>query len=153
MRNQYNLMYRGLAVLGLALLLSTAWAADELNMEARVMQWETAYNSGNLSAIAAMYAEDGCRMPPNEETVSGRAAILAQLEAGKAAGRQQVKLGLTHSESNGDLGFATGTYAIMGADGAQLDQGKWMNVSRRGADNAWLIHCDIFNSNQPLPAK
>jgi len=150
MRNRYNLNHRGLAALGLALVLGPAWAADEQNTEARLMQWEAAYNSGNLDAAAAMYAEDGCRMPPNQGTADGRAAILAQLEANRATG-QQVKLGLTHSESNGDLGFATGTFAIMGADGVLLDQGKWMNVSKRGADNAWLFHCDIWNSN--LPAK
>lgn len=152
MLNRYNLKHRGLAALSLALMLGTAWAGDESDIGAKLMQWEAAYNSGNLSAVAALYAEDGCRMPPNQETADGRAAILAQLEGGKAAG-PQVKLGLTHSESNADLGFATGTYSIMGEDGAQLDQGKWMNVSRRGADDAWLIQCDIWNSNQPVPAK
>ncbi|MGD2130175.1 MAG: DUF4440 domain-containing protein [Lysobacterales bacterium] len=149
---EYNLRLRGLAALGLVLMLGTAWAGEESDMMHRVTQWQNAYNAGDLEAVAAMYAEDGCRMPPNQETANGRAAILAQLQASQAVG-PQVKLGLTRSDNNDGFAWGTGTYAIMGPDGAVVDQGKWMSVSSRSDDGSWLTQCDIWNSNQPLPAQ
>jgi hypothetical protein len=41
------------------------------------------YNAGNLPAVQALYATDGCRMPPNQNAVHGSEEILAQLKAGK----------------------------------------------------------------------
>jgi len=36
--------------------------------------------------VVALYASDGCRIPPNQEAVHGSDAILAQLKAGKDRG-------------------------------------------------------------------
>jgi ketosteroid isomerase-like protein len=47
-------------------------------MTARAAVWEKKYNAGNLAAVQALYATDGCRMPPNQEAVHGSEAILAQ---------------------------------------------------------------------------
>jgi hypothetical protein len=50
------------------------------------------------------------RMPPNQEAVHGRDAILAQLKAGKDRGFAQVKIAVTAADSSGDIGYGTGTY-------------------------------------------
>jgi ketosteroid isomerase-like protein len=146
-----NTLRLSLAV-GLLLIAACAWASDESDMKSKVAKWEASYNAGDLAAVAAMYTEDGCRMPPNAVTANGRAGILKQLQDSHD-GAPKVKLGLSHAESNGDLGYASGTYEIIAADGMQLDQGKWMNVSMSVGDNDWLIKCDIWNSNNPLPAQ
>ena len=48
------------------------------------------------------------------------------------------------------MGWGAGTYKTFSEDGTELDSGKWMNVSKM-VDGEWKIHCDIWNSNLPLP--
>ena len=140
-------------VLMLSAMLATvpAAAADQSDIAARAAVWEKEYNAGNLAAVQALYASDGCRMPPNQEAVHGSAAILAQLKAGKDRGLANVKIAVTSAESSGDLSYGTGTYVITGADGSHLDHGKWMLVSKQ-SKGAWKTQCDIFNSDMPMPA-
>ena len=145
------------ACCGLVLILSAvlaavpAAAADKSGLAARAATWEKEYNAGNLAAVQAMYASDGCRMPPNQEAVHGSEAILAQLKAGKDRGLAKVKIAVTAAESSGDLAYGTGTYEITGADGSHVDHGKWMNVSKN-VNGTWKTQCDIFNSDMAMPA-
>jgi len=137
-------------VVGILIFASVGFAADEANMAAMVQTWQANYNSGNFAGVAALYAEDGCRMPPNAVTVNGREAIQENLVQGHEQGLAQVKLGLTMSSSSGDQADATGTYEILDEDGNSIDHGKWMNMSRKTAEG-WKIQCDIWNSDLPLP--
>ena len=148
---------RRIVCCGLALILGSvvaalpAVAADSSGMAARAAVWEKEYNAGNLAAVQALYASDGCRMPPNQESVCGSEAILAQLKAGKDRGLAQVKIVVTAAETSGDLGYGTGTYVITAADGSHLDHGKWMNVVKK-MNGTWKTQSDIFNSDMPMPA-
>ncbi len=125
-------------------------AADQSDLAGRAATWEKEYNANNLDAVAAMYAADGCRMPPNQETARNSEGILAQLKAGKEQGVTKVKITVTSSETMGEMGWGTGTYEIIGADGTKVDSGKWMNVSKN-VKGTWKMQCDIWNSNMPLP--
>lgn len=129
----------------------SALAEDKSDVAARAATWEKEYNAGNLEAVVALYAADGCRMPPNQEAVHGREAILAQLKAGKDRGFAKVKVTVTSAESSGDIGYGTGTYEVMGADGSHIDHGKWMLASKK-VGGAWKTQCDIFNSDMPMPS-
>ena len=82
----------GFVVMLWALVSIPVLAADKSDVAARAATWEKEYNAGNLAAVVALYAPDGCRMPPNQEAVHGRDAILAQLKAGKDRGFAQVKI-------------------------------------------------------------
>jgi ketosteroid isomerase-like protein len=126
-------------------------AADKSDIAALAAVWEKEYNAGNLAGVVALYASDGCRMPPNQEAVHGSDAILAQLKAGKDRGLAKVKIAVTSAESSGDLRYGIGTYEITGADGSHVDHGKWMLVSKK-SNGAWKTQCDIFNSDMPMPA-
>jgi ketosteroid isomerase-like protein len=136
-------------MLGTLLTAVAAMAADKSDIAARAATWEKEYNANNLEAVVALYATDGCRMPPNQEAVHGRDAILAQLKAGKDQGAAQVKIAVTGAESSGDIGYGTGTYVITGADGSHVDHGKWMLVEKK-TDGVWKTECDIFNSDMPM---
>jgi ketosteroid isomerase-like protein len=138
-------------MLGAALAAVPAVAADSSNIAALAAVWEKEYNAGNLAAVVALYAPDGCRMPPNQEAVHGSQAILAALKSGKDRGLDKVKIAVTSAESSGDLSYGIGTYVITGADGSHLDHGKWMLVSKK-SNGAWKTQCDIFNSDMPMPA-
>lgn len=146
----YRAIAATLAIAALMLSAALASAADESDLAGRAVAWQEAYSSGDVQAVAALYAEDGCRMPPNAETVEGRTAIAAQIEAGRDAGGVQVNISVTEAESVGDMAYGGGTYEILGEDGSPIDHGKWLNVSKR-VNGEWLIQCDIWNTNMPLP--
>lgn len=137
-------------VLGTLVFASIGFAADGSDMAATVQAWQENYNSGNFAGVAALYADDGCRMPPNAVTVTGREAIQESLVQGHEQGLAQVKIGLTMSSSSGDQANATGTYEVLDEDGNTIDHGKWMNMSRKTAEG-WKIQCDIWNSDLPVP--
>jgi ketosteroid isomerase-like protein len=137
-------------MLGALLAAVPAAAVDKSDLAGRAATWEKEYNAGNLAAVQALYASDGCRMPPNQEAVHGGEAILAQLKSGKDRGFAQVKVAVTAAESSGDLGYGMGTYVITGADGSHIDHGKWMNVSKK-SNGQWKTQCDIFNSDMAMP--
>ena len=65
-------------------------------------------------------------------------------------GKLGPRLSLPADESSGDMAHGTGTYEILGADGSHIDHGKWMNVSKK-VGGKWLIHCDNWNSDMPVP--
>lgn len=129
---------------------SLLYAADESNMKAMAATWEKEYNADNLAGVAALYAADGCRMPPNAETAKGTSGITAQLKGDKDHGAAKVKVAVTMSETSGDSGHATGTYVITGADGSHVDHGKWMNIVKK-MNGTWKIQCDIWNSDMAMP--
>ena len=137
-------------MLGVVLAAGVPAMTDKSDMVTRAAVWEKEYNAGNLAAVQALYAADGCRMPPNQEAVRGSEAILAQLKAGKDKGWTKVKIVVTAAESSGDLAYGMGTYEITGTNGSHLDHGKWMNVSKK-SNGTWKTQCDIFNSDMPLP--
>jgi ketosteroid isomerase-like protein len=138
-------------MLGAVLAAVPAAAADSSGLAARAAVWEKEYNANNLAGVVALYASDGCRMPPNQEAVHGADAILAQLKSGKDRGLAKVKITVTSSDSSGDVGYGTGTYVITGADGSHVDHGKWMLTSKK-SNGVWKTQCDIFNSDMPMPA-
>jgi ketosteroid isomerase-like protein len=137
-------------MLGAMLAVVPAAAADKSDVAGRAAIWEKEYNAGNLAAVQALYATDGCRMPPNQEAAHGSDAILANLKASKDRGVAKVKIVVTSAESSGDVGYGTGTYEVMAADGTHLDHGKWMLVSKK-VNGTWKTQCDIYNSDMPMP--
>jgi ketosteroid isomerase-like protein len=127
-----------------------ALAADASGWAARAAIWEKEFNADNLKGVVALYADDGYRMPPNAETVQGSEAILASLQSAKDHGVAKIKIAVTSAETSGNLSYATGTFAVSGADGKQTDHGKWMGVSKK-LNGKWKTKCDIWNSDIAMP--
>ena len=61
------------------------------------------------------------------------------------AGERNEVLG---SDSQGKLAWACGTYVLKTADGETVQEGKWMNVSKK-VKGEWLTYSDIWNTNAP----
>ena len=125
-------------------------AEDASGLAERAAAWAAEFNAGNFEAVAAMYAPDAERIPPNAEAIKGRDAILDYLRASAEMGASQVEIGVTEVESHGDTAWARGTYSLSDADGGHLDHGEWMSISKN-IDGEWLTHRDIWNSSMPLP--
>lgn len=143
-------LYCGVFIFIAVFAVTSVFADDVSDLKARAATWEKEFNAGNLEGVAALYAADGCRMPPNAEAVQGKEGVLANLKSSKDQGVAKAKIGVTFAETSGDHGWGRGTYELMGADGSHMDHGKWMNVSKK-VDGKWMIQCDIWNSDMPLP--
>lgn len=124
-------------------------AHHEAEYEKLADNWESAYNNEGAAAVAALYEEDGMRMPPDMPIAKGRAAIAAQVQGGMDNGLVEVDIEMVESMVTGEVGVARGTFKGMDADGNTITEGKWMSVSK-WVDGKWQIHADIWNMNAPM---
>ena len=137
----------------LALVVTTAAPAahhEGGDYDAMSEAWEVAYNAGDAAKVAAMYVEDGMRMPPHAMTVKGREAIQAQIQAGMDAGLAKVDIETVASHVMGDEAWARGTWVGMDAEGNTLDKGKWVQIGKK-VGGKWHARFDIWNSDMPMP--
>ena len=111
--------------------------------------WQSAYDSKDAAAIAAVYSEDAALLPPNVKTLTGRDEIEAMFTMFYENG---LHVQITDSETyaEGDIGYKIGTFIMTTADGSILDEGKYTEIWRR-LDGQWMLHRDMFNSNLPVP--
>lgn len=123
-------------------------AHHEAEYEKLAKNWESAYNNEGAAAVAALYHEDGMRLPPDMPIAKGRAAIAAQVQGGMDLGLAKVKIEMVESMVSGEVAVARGTFKGVDADGNAMTEGKWMSVSK-WVDGKWQIHADIWNMDAP----
>ena len=128
------------------LAVAPALAGDDSKMAERIVDWETAFNSGDAGALAEFYAVDAKRMAYQAPTINGQAAIAENIKATRDQGMVKIQLAVTSAETHGDMGWATGTYHLMNAEEIVVQKGKWMNVSKK-VKGKWLIQADIWNTD------
>ncbi len=111
--------------------------------------WQSAYDAKDPAGLAAVYAEDGALLPPNSEMANGRAAIEAYWAEFHTSG---IGVEITDTEvyAHSDIGYTVGTFIAADADGATIDEGKYV-VIWRNVDGKWQMHRDIWNSSRPPP--
>ena len=137
----------------LVLLMAGCMQAPQTDLEglkAMVDGMQSAFDSKDPAAIAAVYAEDGAGMPPNTAATIGREAVedfwREFLDDGMDPG---VATG-TDVYAHGDVGYDVGTYAVTDSGGA-IDMGKYVRIWRHD-DGKWQLQHVIWNSDLPLSA-
>jgi uncharacterized protein (TIGR02246 family) len=105
--------------------------------------------AGNAAGVAALYTDDATMLPPNGETVRGRAAIEKLFQAMIAAGIKQATLTAQEVEAHRDTATEVGAYSVKDAAGKELDRGKYVVIWKQ-VKGEWKLHRDIFNSDLPL---
>ena len=121
---------------------------DLATIEAATEAYRVATIAGDAQGLAALYAEDAMLAPPGAPLVEGRAAIASYYQAGPPIA--EISFGVVSIEGQGDLAYVVGTYEVTVATGGNepvQDTGKYIEIRRRGADSSWLIHRDIWNSD------
>lgn len=157
MLKQAALLCCGLLALAAASIVSAGDdSSPDATFRAGTAQWIAAYNAGNLDRILALYAEDAMVMPPEAPAASGHAAIREFLNkdiaSSKAAGitLSDLSSGSTTGTS-GDLGWHTGTFAVLDANGKTVVTGKYSEIWRRDGGK-WMIIRDMWNNDAPAAA-
>ena len=133
---------------------SAAFGQADSGAEAAVNEgavaWQTAWNSADAAAIAAMYKADGIVMAPAADAMQGQEAI----EAGLAVAIEMAEgsqMAITPGEIipvGDDHAIEVGSFVETGADGSHKDHGKYVAVWAK-VDGSWKIVRDIWNSSMP----
>ncbi|HZI65911.1 MAG TPA: SgcJ/EcaC family oxidoreductase [Thermoanaerobaculia bacterium] len=154
--NLPGLMAAALVFATLSPALAQKPAADPNRTRVEVLgkSFTTAFNRGDIPAVAALYATDAMALPPESETLKGRAAIEAMWKGVREMGVQSIEFTVLDVQSSGILMVETGkaTMQVAGAGAAQATVSvKYVVVWKKQKDGTWKISHDIWNS-LPTPA-
>jgi uncharacterized protein (TIGR02246 family) len=115
----------------------------------------TAWNAGDVKALAALRMPDAVAMPNHQPTASGLPAIEAADTAFFAQMTAKMELMSDEVRTTGSWGFDRGRYKMTitpKAGGAPMtDEGRYIVVLEKGADGRWRLSRDIDNSTTPMP--
>jgi uncharacterized protein (TIGR02246 family) len=112
----------------------------------------TAFNAKDMTALAALYAEDAVWLRPNAPLIKGRSALEAAFKK-QFTGPAVLKLNPTESAIAGNYGFSVGTYTVTipeSGGGSMTFAAKYLTVFER-VGNDWKIAYDMQNVDQPPP--
>ena len=130
--------------------------ADRSAIAALCERKMAALNNADVDAFLATLADGMMYHPPNQPSVVGKDQIGPWVTQGFFE-NFQVKYRLTNEqlEVSGDLAVSRGPFTLQltpkgGGDPIQ-DNGKFVNVYKRGADGEWKFTHIIFNSDRPAP--
>ncbi len=138
------------AAVSLSALAAAQPGADiKAQLEKANQAFVAAFAKGDTAAIAKMYSSDGQVFPPNSEVVTGVEAIQKLWKGAMDMGAKSITLTVTEADQYGPgIAHEVGAYAMLGADGKEIDRGKYIVIWKREG-NAWKIHRDIWNTSIP----
>ncbi|QRM35990.1 SgcJ/EcaC family oxidoreductase [Microvirga sp. VF16] len=126
----------------------SAKAQDKATIQNLNDQFTSAFNTGDIAAVAAHYTDDAAVLPPGAEMVMGRNAILTFW---KSAAEQIGDIKLTAVDvkplgSNAAREIGTFSLRTKGSQSQEIT-GKYVVVWEKvGAD--WKLATDIWNTNK-----
>ena len=125
-----------------------AQAIVELNAE-----WGRMIDARDLDGIVNLYRPDGAFLVPGQPAFEGHQAVRAAWEFLFGLPDFELRLSVSSVDVSGDASFAMnrGAYRLSyaGPEKPVLEVGKYLIVWRAGADGAWQVAADIFNSDAP----
>lgn len=109
--------------------------------------FEAAFPNKDSAGLAALYTPDGVLLPPGASELSGTEAIQQFWQGAMNMGVAGAKLTTVAAKEFGDTAIEQGQFVLSGADGSQLDHGKYVVIWKR-QNGQWHLHQDIWNSSQ-----
>jgi uncharacterized protein (TIGR02246 family) len=114
--------------------------------------FEQHFSQGDASGIADLYTNDGMLLPTGSEFIKGKEAIRNFWQGAINMGIKEAKLDIIEVELQGEIAYEVGRYQLKGADGALMDQGKYIVIWKQ-EQGQWKLHRDIWNTNQTASSK
>ena len=104
----------------------------------------------DAAGVASFYTVDAILLPPDQEAISGRAAIEEFFARTNPAGGPAFELATVETAVFGDHAWRQGSFRVNGPGDDAPMSGKFVELWKK-VDGAWLIHRDIWNANAPPP--
>jgi ketosteroid isomerase-like protein len=111
--------------------------------------WVNAFNGGDPTALAALYAENARSLPPGGPPVAGRSQIESYWRGDLGEGGVTTTLTPVDAVAQGDLVHVEGKYQVKGADGAEVAGGEYQQLWTR-ADGQWLVQREMWRIDPAL---
>ena len=110
-------------------------------------QFGEIFTRGDMSALAALYTEDGQVLPPGGPTARGHQAIRQFWQGARDSGIEAAELQTLEVVGGGDLAceIGRGTVTVHGDGGTSRAGVRYVVVWRRGGDG-WKMAVDTWNS-------
>jgi ketosteroid isomerase-like protein len=129
-------------------------AADEKAIRDLDAQWSKTATARDVDGAVSYYSDDASLLAPNAPIASDRQSIHASwaslLGPDTSLSWQANKVEVARSS---DLAYLVGTYQLNTKDAhgnPVADNGKFVEVWKKQADNKWKVVADIFNSDLPV---
>ncbi|MEM8600876.1 MAG: SgcJ/EcaC family oxidoreductase [Bacteroidota bacterium] len=132
---------------------SAAPSADEAAIAEAAASFSAAFMQGDADTMAALYTEDAVIFPERRPAIEGREAIRAYWTLGEGRTITNHHITPTSVDVVGDRAYDHGLYTVSGTSNGEAwgpSYGKYLIVWKRGADGAWRMHLDMWNST-PAP--
>ncbi|MER8521658.1 MULTISPECIES: DUF4440 domain-containing protein [unclassified Mesorhizobium] len=136
------------AVLLLSSALSAAPHSAREDIEAALVKFMDAFNSGNAAAVGQMYTDDAALLPPDGKRIDDRKGVEEFWQGAIKAGMKNLTLKALEVEGSGNLAYEVGafTLSVPSKGGAPSTvAGKYIVVWKKGDDGTWRLHRDIWN--------
>ena len=118
------------------------------SIEAKIRTLVESLNGGDAAGVAAHYTEDAALLPPNAARIDGREGIQGVWQGLIDADVRDVAMTTQEVDVFGNVANEVG---IIGATAPSEDGGraqlvgKYVAVWKRGGDDTWRLHRDIWN--------
>lgn len=110
--------------------------------------WKKAFDGGDASMLAALYAEDARSFPAGSTPLAGRSEIESYWRSDIGKGGATTALTVANARRDGDLLHLDGTYVVASNDTA-LATGQYQQVWR-SAGNGWQIAREMWRIDPGL---
>lgn len=110
-------------------------------------EWSSAATAGDVDKVVSFYADDAAVYPPDEPMVSDRAAIKDAWAKMLADPKAKLSWTTTNAGVDHNTGFTSGTYQVVGSDGAVMEKGKYLCVWNKGKGGKWKALHDMWNKD------
>jgi uncharacterized protein (TIGR02246 family) len=122
---------------------------DEDALNSLIADYMVAMNGSDADGVAALYAADAVRMPPNALPIRGRESIRRNIADAFETSDLNVQMQVQETEFSGELAYVRGTFllTVTPKDGspATESEGNWIRFMRREVDGQWLVAYSLWN--------
>lgn len=142
----YALALTGLLALGLTgptLADSATETVEELNRD-----WNRAFNSHNVEALAGMYAEDALVSPASGKVIKGREAIQELFQGYIDNGLKKHRITVLRADASGKILYQVAEWRASGKPEnavIPLHKGILKSVFKRNDAGEWRIQSHVWN--------
>jgi ketosteroid isomerase-like protein len=112
--------------------------------------WVTAFNGGDATVLAALYAENARSLPPGGPAVTGRSQIESYWRGDLGDGGVTTTLTPADAVAQGDLVHVDGTYQVKGKSGAELANGQYQQLWTRADGGPWQVQREMWRIDPAL---
>jgi uncharacterized protein (TIGR02246 family) len=133
-----------------------ATTGDETAIRRVLASYQDALNASSTAAAMALYAEDGVVMPPNNQSVVGKAELTNLYEAGSKVFTLHVKFTIREVvQMSPEWAFARtnseGTFKVNATGAMTLEANQELFIFNKGSEGTWKIARYSFSSTNPPP--